>query len=142
MKEEITEIESKQIDQALEFLLTFKDENFIVSNRTFCVFEKFGIKDKKRVEYICEKLNILKVFELKHEGKRRCSIHFFKDKIIEFLANGGMYNAWLEREEKVSNIKLINKTLKDYFLTKVISWLSLLIAGILAALEIIKWTNR
>ena len=53
-----------------------------------------------------------------------------------------MYNAWLEREEKVSNIKLINKTLKDYFLTKVISWLSLLIAGILAALEIIKWTNR
>jgi len=51
-------------------------------------------------------------------------------------------NIWLEREEKRVNIKLINKTLNDYFFTKCISWLSFAIAVILAVLEIIKWKSK
>tara|TARA_R110002126_G_scaffold224174_1_gene369078 strand:- start:2272 stop:2805 length:534 start_codon:yes stop_codon:yes gene_type:complete len=140
MKKNITEQEAESTDLALEYLLTF-DETFLLYTRTFIVFNKFGINNE-RAEFICEKLNILKVVELKHQEKRRASIHFNKDTIKEFLAKGGMTNIWLEREEKRVNIKLINKTLKDYFLTKIISWLSFAIAGILAALEIIKWTRK
>jgi hypothetical protein len=141
MNKEITETESKQIDLILELLLSYKYELFLVPSKTFFAFKKFGIINEKRIEFICERLNILKVFELKNEN-RRAEIHFFKDRITVLLANGGMTDIWLEREVKRVNIKLINKTLKDYFLTKCISWLSFAIAGILAVLEIIKYKNR
>jgi hypothetical protein len=137
---EFTEIESKQIDLTLELLLTYT-ESFLVSNRTLFAFKENGIIDHEKVEFICEKLNILGVFELKHEDKRT-DIHFFKDKITIFLAKGGMTDIWLERENKIVNIRLINKTLKDYFLTKCISWLSFAIAVILAVLEIIKLKSK
>jgi hypothetical protein len=135
MKEEITEIEAKQIDKTLGFLLTFKHENFLVSNRTFFVFKKYGITNREKVEFICEKLNILGVFELKHEDNRT-KIHFFKDKITEFLANGGMTDIWLEREGKTVNITLIKKTLKDFGLNKIIVIGGFIIAAVLLFLKL------
>jgi len=142
MKKEITEEESRKIDLILKFLLTFKDKNYLPPSNTPFIFKEYGITDIERVEYICEKLSILKVFELKHEGKFKLLVHFSKDRITEFLANGGMTDIWLNREEKRVNIRLINKTLKDYFWTKFISWFSFGIAVILAILELIQWKNK
>ncbi|WP_343330335.1 hypothetical protein [Polaribacter staleyi] len=136
MKKEITEQESKQIDLILEFLLTLKNENFLPSGRTSFTFKKFGITDIERVEYICEKLSVLNLFELKHEGKLRLLIHFFKDKITEFLSNGGMTDIWLERESKRVNIKLSKETLKQFPITKKLAIGSAIISGCLLLKEL------
>jgi hypothetical protein len=137
MKKEITEIEAKQIDLTLELLLTYTDKNFIVSSMTFFAFDKNGITNEKRVEFICEKLNILGVFELKHENKR-ADIHFFKDRINMFLTKGGMTDIWLDRENKRANIKLINKTLSEFKKTRTLAIIASIISGGVLVLELVK----
>ena len=135
-QKELTEKEAESTDLALEFLLTF-NENFLIYTRTFFVFNKFEINNE-RAEFICEKLNILKVFELKHEGKQRASIHFSKLLITEFLAKGGMTDIWFERENKRLNIKLINKTLHEFKTTKLLAIIASIISGSVLILELVK----
>jgi hypothetical protein len=141
MTEELTEKESKQIDLTLELLLTYANRYYIMSDMTFVAFENNGITNQKRVEFICEKLNILGVFELKNENIRS-EIHFFKDKITVFLTKGGMTDIWLERENKRANIKLINKTLSEFCVIKWIARLSFFIVIILAILQIIQRIDK
>lgn len=142
MKKELSKSESKKIDLSLKkYLDLYQEENVFKNTLPFFLKEE-GIKED-RIEFIITELSTLNILSYKNErGDKKLGHKFNRNEIIELLKNGGMYEKWLEKESKRVNIKLINKTLKDYFWTKCISWASLVIALILAIVEIIQWKNK
>jgi hypothetical protein len=138
MDKKLTEIESIAIDNALKDFLDLHKKDSVFKKVLPFFLKKNGI-DENRLDFIIKELSVLNILEYKYDnGKKSLGHNFNRSEIIELLKNGGMSEKWLEKESKRVNIKLINKTLKDYFWTKLISWFSFGIAVILAILELIQ----
>lgn len=143
MKKEITEKESIAIDFALKRYLDSYTEGEKVFKNVIPFFMKDIVTEEKRIKFIISELSALNLLTYKNErGIETLGHKFNRKEISEFLKTGGMTALWLEKESKRLNIRLINKTLKDYKTTKYISWFSFGIAVILAILELIRWKNR
>ena len=142
MKKELTENESIAIDYALKKYLDLHPSGQTVFKAVFPFFVKEIITEEKRIKFIITELSVLNILSYKNERGDETLVHKFnREEIIELLKNGGMTAKWLEKESKRVNLKLINKTLKDYYWTKWISIISFAIGIVLSIVEITKWVN-
>lgn len=139
---EITENESISIDLALKKFLDLHQKDNVFKGVLPFFLKETGIK-KERIEFIIIELSALNILSYKNEkGDKTLGHKFNREEIIELLKNGGMTDKWLEKESKRVNIKLINKTLSEFFWTKWIARISFFITLILLALKLIELSNK
>jgi hypothetical protein len=137
MKKELTEKESIAIDLALKKYLDLYQKNDFVKKGALPFFMKEFVSEKKRIEFIITELVALNILEYKNDRGDEMLVHKFKrDEVFELIKNGGMTDKWLKKESTRVNMKLINKTLKDFELTRLLAIGGFIIAFVLLVLKL------
>jgi hypothetical protein len=99
----ITKKESKIADLFLEELLSIDDRNFLYRDQVLFFFNRHKTSSE-RAEFICKKLELNNIIELKTKGA--VTTTFDKKTINSFLNNGGTHCLWLTNNKFENDARL------------------------------------